>query len=495
MVRPIVEHRWWYLGLAGLFFVALLVRVWGLNAAGETWDEVAYFDAAKTYRENVEEQRWQDADAWIANREHPAIAKWLYAAASWRAHSADRTSFTGGRAFSALLGALTVVLTALIGARLYTRRVGLIAALILAFLPPWIALNRVLGLDSPTAFFFALTTWLFIEGLEQPKRSTWWWLAATVTLGLGIGTRLSNVLLLPFLAGVAVLYRWPAWKQGTRLGELAWAIPFAVIPLAIVYGTWPWLWHDTQAHWEITVGHWSSVSNTFLGVIQFPGWAYFLIYYLVSIPGLVVLLSLFFVARTLVRGTRSDWLVLAWIVAIFAFSAYGLRQGGIRYLAQAFPAFAIAAAIGFEQVLGLMKRTQTQQALIGLFAGYLVLHGLYYQPYQLDYYNEFTGGVATVAKYQTFQVGWWNEGAEEAVYWLNDHAPHGATLSYKVNPDRSQRLLRRDFVHTADFPDYIVFNPAASWQLSEWPTLSQYQLVYAVDLHGARLAEVWERVE
>ena len=215
-----------------------------------------------------------------------------------------------------------------------------------------------------------------------------------------------------------------------------------------------------------------------------------------SFPGLVVLASLFFLARTLMRGSKADWLIALWMLAVGALALYGLRQGGIRYLLQLAPALAIGvAAIIVELTERIARRDRLWWILPTVFVAYLGLHAVWAQPFQLDYYNELTGGTARVAVGKTFQVGWWGEGIDEAVDWLNANAPYDATISFTAWPDRAQRRLRKDFDHTTGLPDYILTNPTFTWFRTEYAGLEQYHLVYAVRVRGANLAEIWERVE
>ncbi|MBI2589807.1 glycosyltransferase family 39 protein [Candidatus Berkelbacteria bacterium] len=483
----------WRLALILVPLLALALRLWGLNAAGETWDEIAYYDAAKHYSANVVNGIWE-ADAWNANREHPPVAKWLYGLVSLRSFQANEVDFKPGRLLSALMGSATILLTILIGWRLYSPKVGVLAGIILACSPLFIALNRVLGLDTPTTLFFTLTVYCFLEALFRPQQNSRWYAAATLALGLALGTRLSNLLLYPLLAMLAIIVLRSDWKRGRRLPELGWLAPLILFPPLIVWASWPWLWEDFRAHLNITFGHWSAVETIFLGVRQLPGASYYLIYYLVTLPALVVILSLYFFARTLLRGRRSDWILFVWIVAVFLFSFYALRQGGIRYLLQLFPAVSIAVASVVGRLMDGLKNQRLAWLLPAIFVSYLALQAGWYQPYQLDYYNEFTGGAGQMAAQKLFQIGWWNEGVEEAVLWLNKNGLADRTVTFAAIPDRSARLLRTDFkrIEPAN-GDYIVINRARQELIAEYPEQDRYQPIYTVAVRGAILAEVWER--
>src|SRR5262249_33913493 len=51
-----------------------------------------------------------------------------------------------------------------------------------------------------------------------------------------------------------------------------------------------------------------------------------------------------------------------------------------------------------------------------------------------DCLGEQTGGLANVAKHKWFEVGWWGEGIEQAVDWLNGHAAQKAAVARLVQP-------------------------------------------------------------
>jgi hypothetical protein len=189
----------------------------------------------------------------------------------------------------------------------------------------------------------------------------------------------------------------------------------------------------------------------------------------------------------------ADWLLVAWIgwVALFAF--YSLRQGGIRYLLPLMPAVAIASATSVIAIIRQFRSQNLSIFIIGSLVLYLVVSGLWNQPYQLDYYNEFVGGSGGVYRNQSFQLGWWGEGVAEAVTWLNDHGPSGASVTFRAIPNRTEGLLRADFEHT-DNGEFLITN----WNDRYWngefnPSQLGYDKVYSVKTRGAILAEVWQR--
>src|SRR3989344_452210 len=96
-----------------VFIASLLVNVIGINKQGETWDEIAYYNAAKSYYRNLYHFNFSPDD-WVANKEHPAVGKWLLGLGSLKSFDSDEISYTGGRVVNAALAAAAAGLAVLI---------------------------------------------------------------------------------------------------------------------------------------------------------------------------------------------------------------------------------------------------------------------------------------------------------------------------------------------------------------------------------------------
>jgi hypothetical protein len=127
-LAAVSRNQW--LAMAGVLAVGLAVRLVGLGDAGQTWDEDTNWAAGRNYLTNLLELDFSAA-AWRWNYEHPPVMKLL---AGIGAQLAD--GFGPARAMSALWSALGCALLVPIGTRLYRFRVGVLAALIAALLPP-----------------------------------------------------------------------------------------------------------------------------------------------------------------------------------------------------------------------------------------------------------------------------------------------------------------------------------------------------------------------
>ena len=63
-------------------------------------------------------------------------------------------------------------------------------------------------------------------------------------------------------------------------------------------------------------------------------------------------------------------------------------------------------------------------AALGIYLGVACVR---IHPYYLDYYNEVVGGPSGAWEARLFETGWWGEGMDRAVAWVNDNAPEKAT--------------------------------------------------------------------
>ena len=137
--------RTMWIALGATFALALAARWIGLGDQGQTWDEDVNWAAGRNYVTNLLGLDFSER-AWIWNSEHPPVMKLLDGIG---AQFAD--GFGPARALSALWTALGCALLVPIGARLASLRVGVLAAVIAALVPPLVAHGQIVGHESPTA--------------------------------------------------------------------------------------------------------------------------------------------------------------------------------------------------------------------------------------------------------------------------------------------------------------------------------------------------------
>lgn len=122
-------------------------------------------------------------------------------------------------------------------------------------------------------------------------------------------------------------------------------------------------------------------------------------------------------------------------------------------------------------------------------------------PYYLDYYGEHVGGARYVQAQRWFETGWWGEGIDQAVTYVNQHAePEAAVYRDCLAP-----------IHLAwwryDLWDHLSVEPqAAKWIVVDAAStvtraacapaqFLAYERVFEVQAQGASLVVVYRRRE
>jgi hypothetical protein len=267
-------------------------------------------------------------------------------------------------------------------------------------------------------------------------------------------------------------------------------LPFASLLPIIV--TWPWLWGDTARHLQTTIHHWNfTPKELFLGQEGGVPADYFLASFLAVTPlGVVVL---FFAGLVRAMRSRGKWiLVLSWFLAPFAWTFTGFRQDGVRYVYSAFPAFAIIAAAGLLTISARLTAVLRHSALVPLvfcLVAYLGWVDWRIHPYYLDYFNEAVGGPSGVYEHRLFETGWWSEGLNEAVAYLNVHAPYGASWTLRGADDHTFIGLRPDLPRDDRDPRFIVTRELTPGR----PPPAGYQVAMEVRVEGAPIVAVYRK--
>jgi 4-amino-4-deoxy-L-arabinose transferase-like glycosyltransferase len=125
-------------------------------------------------------------------------------------HGYDSSIFAG-RVISALLGALTAVVLALLGTRLYGRRVGLLAGFLMATAVLHVQNSHFATSDVPLTFLVLVCLYFLVRILDTGRIRHY--LLAGLFAGVAIATKFSALpILLPI--GLTLLYRW--WSVEAR---------------------------------------------------------------------------------------------------------------------------------------------------------------------------------------------------------------------------------------------------------------------------------------
>ncbi len=407
-----------------VFGLAFGARAFDLRRADIHWDEPAYVKAGMHYVRNYQ-LRDLATESFRWNSEHPPIAKWIYGLSDLAGGMA------GAKLAAAFLQSLTCLIVFLLGLRYASLAVGTAAGAFLALMPYFFAHGRIAGLESPVTFFVFLASYFLLAACE---RQSWplhfaWGLVSV----LGVASRATGIWFAPVALTVCAL----AFARGARR-PWPYLAPFAgaAAGLALAFASWPWMWTNPRGQAMTTYGHWTSFhpQEWVLGVFQHPPVWYYGFSFLVVTPALLLLLAAAWLPQALWRRSLFDAFVLASLVFPFGQSLSPMRQDGARYVIQAFPALALAAAMGALGLADWLRRPRGGLALAGATAVYLAGWLAWMHPYELDVCSEWTGGPAAVIQRRWLEIPFWGEGQRELADVINAVAPPGATVRILDDP-------------------------------------------------------------
>ena len=259
-------------------------------------------------------------------------------------------------------------------------------------------------------------------------------LSTILPAALLLGVTTSIRVLGPFAALFVVYY---AFRRHGRKAIPA-LLVYAVIALAAMYLTWPYLWLDPAGHFIESVRVMSEYP--WRGQVLFNG----VDYPSTGLPAsyLPVLLG--------IQLTEPVWFLFAAGLAVTVYGSLKKRMGSQALLAltlvwfvlpltgfiltrsplydnfrQIFfilPPVFLMAGVVFERI----RRPILQIALIVLVVLPGVIDGVRLHPYEYTYYNRFIGGEQ--GAFRKFELDYWGTSYREAAGWLNRNAPANATI-------------------------------------------------------------------
>jgi len=507
-----------------LLSFALLIRLWGITSVDEAWDEVPVVRYGEIYLETLSKLDFNH-ESWKLNKEHPPFSKYFYGATRVLSLRIplfrDRLDqdyplgrrYTLQRVISALIGSLGVVIVYLFGRKILGREdVGVLAALILALTPYYIAHNRIATQETLVCFLTLLATYLFALGLKSGDFRDRHFLLAGLVLGLGVSTKYNAFLFLALFFFSTLLFFGKKFKKHPQLLVKNYILLVPLIAVSVLVLIWPWLWSNPLSQFlnslsRIESSRWQEY---FLGAFgKQPPHYYFLVYLLATTPPVLLILLSFFVIGLLLSGVgygaqdksrnRWRWFILLWFLTPFLASFIALRQDGVRYIFPMYPALSVSAALGLDYFSSWLRRCWSREQVF--FAGSLLVLScllftvVRFYPYYLDYYNFLVGGPCGVYERRLFDFGYWGEGIRRATRWVNVYAEPGATVGFNFVPRHVVPNLRADlrFSDNSSSAEYIIWNVEGEWRGLHVPAKESYDTVYVVTVSGTPLVRVSRR--
>ncbi len=361
-VRPFRLPRAGVPGWAWLLVALALLAGLGLRDPSPA-DEPRFALAARTMVETGEWLIPRRGSELYAHKPPPFM--WLQAAALWLTGSL-RVAFL----LPSLLAALgTLWLVRDLGARLWSRRHGDIAALALFAVLQFGLQAKRAQIDMLLVFWTTLAMWGLLRHLLQGPD---WRALALGGLAAGIGTVTKGVGFLPLL--VLLPWAWLRWRGALpALAPPGGGWRWWALPLAFLAGVGAWLGpmlatvlasDDPALHAYAEGLLFKQTATRYANAwhhVQ-PAWYYLEVMATLWLPGALLLPWLLPAWwRRLTRGDAPTTLLLGWVVLVLAFFSASAGKREV-YIFPALPMLALAAA---PLLGGLLARTGVQRALRG----------------------------------------------------------------------------------------------------------------------------------
>jgi len=307
---------WAVIGLG--FAFALFLRFWHLSTLGYNSDEAVYAGQAAAIANDHVLQPF-----FPLFRAHPLLFQTIDSL-GYQLGAGELF----GRIVSGVFGLGTIALVFATGRLLYGRKVGALAAVIVALMPYDVLVSRQVLLDGPAAFF--ATGALYLLARFSISRDRTWLFAAAATLGLAVLTKETSILLVGAIyAFIALSPEVGVRVRDALLGLLALLAVVTAYPLTLRLA-----------------GH-SHTGQHYLAYQLFRrpnhSWLFYPTVVPLAIGVLVVcaaLLGLWLLRR---QVSWRETLLLSWIaVPALFFQLYPVK--GFQYLLPIAPALAILAA-------------------------------------------------------------------------------------------------------------------------------------------------------
>ncbi len=372
-----------------------------------------------------------------------------------------------GRAMSAVIGTLTVLLTILLGSRLYDRTVGLLAGILLAACALHIQNSRFLTVDVSLTFFVLLALWQMVRASLDGRPSHF--VYSGIAIGLATASKFSAMPLFVPL-GIAALHRYFAERRLLSVaGRLALAVLVAAAAFALAQ---PYAVLDFRAfiHDIFEQSQMVRHAGVFPYTVQYMGTVkYWYDVQQLVLWGMAPALGIAAVWATLTRvgvawQTRraEEWLLLSWVVPFFLITGW-FEVKFPRYLLPIYPIMVLWAAEWLVRLYRrgrLLGRVAAPVVVAGTLAAAFAFMAIYTRPHT----------VVTASE-------WMYRHVPPGSRILSQHWDEGFPFSL---PTHSASIYK-----VTEFGYYEADNPAKINKLSQELAQSDYVALQTKRLYGA----------
>ena len=500
--------------LALLVILGFGLRFTQLGAVGFAEDEMNKLDAVHAY----------ERGDFAANSEHPMVMKVLIWA-SLRGIPFD-TLEAALRFPNVLIGALTAIPIFLLMTALFDRRHALLAAAFWAGGVNAITHNRIGKEDSLLVFFMLFAFFFFIRAKQVSPANTQArarrYAASAVAFGMMIASKY-----FPHYLGLNMLFHHNFHVRKTVDGEAGGRTPgwFFLVIIGVFLAATPAVFMpEVWRYMDAYVGEHLLTHSGYLfaghlyknNMSSSPFWGTPIYFYLLFLVIKVPLLILFAFLVGLIVAVR-DWRHVGHAFLIFMFLfwivPYSLIGGKwLRYTLSLMPFVYMLAAVG---VMGLIHWTTSRFSasktriltafLVALFVGLPAWQAFAHRPHYALYTNALAPGKAG---YYFPHDEFYDDGLREAIRYVCEQAPGGATIAHETpgvarhylkvfqrEDLKSHAISSKEFdARTADGPLYVILQRGRTYfeNVEELDHVrANLRLVHEVKIDGAVAAEVF----
>lgn len=451
--------------------IAFIPRLLVAYAIGMTWDEASYVLSGGLALRNLVSLNFS-REAWSFEF-HPPVLMYLYAISYviWVLIDAllryglstdfsllyvnvlnmasGQSALVAMRFPAVTLGALSCVIVYLFSYNLVpSKKMALLSGLALAFSPLFTAQTSLAVLDGSVAFFYVCAIWLFYRAARFGSVKDL--VISSICAGLAFGSSETGFGILLILGGWVSVLLVRKDEQGTLPGlnsKSKWhLLIWLVLALAVFYVAWPWLWGDPIGQFLknvrlFTTGH---VRGGWKDFFLLPFDYYVVLFFVTTPVTLLILYGVGIIGSVSCSELRREiLLLLLWVtIPTIVLGLPFVVRVGVRTITFIVPSLSILTGIGIFRLNSLIATMKTKEicyraccralrkTLIFIFVVLalclLVVENAKIHPYYLDYYNQLVGG--TNGAKDTFLVGWWGEGMDKAIEFIDTHAKANSTV-------------------------------------------------------------------
>jgi len=406
---------------------------------GRTWDENAYVEYGYKFLQLVKKGDFTN-DYWYKTSDEPPLVRYIYAIPSYfdvdhllpNGNVKFKYDYTYSRIVSAIASSVSVIFVVLVGWELLSPFIGIIAGIIFSMLPFYLGLSQLATLESFIMLFFTSSIYFFLKFLR--RFSLKFLILSGISIGLALQTKYTNILLIPLIICLYYIWYLNKGKRKSNIFEIKIVYIF-LISLFVFFILWPMPWFHLKEviefnyKWRI-LGSRYSVPEVFFGKLMLTPVIYYVIYFLITTPFLILTLFLAGIKKVDENKKWISYTILAWFILPFIQSFYNFRQHGVRYIIEIYAPLSLLAAIGFDSIVSrLTKKIWLKFVYFIPIFIYMIMILFRITPYYLDYFNEVVGGTKNVYEKELFQLGWWGQGMREAGIYIKENAASGSQVA------------------------------------------------------------------